>query len=86
MSKVRITADAGGRGTVHVDGHEMTNDVCGVSFIAWAGDEPECELHLIIHDAAIDGEAKVVVPPGTASALEALGWTPPAEPVGEARG
>jgi hypothetical protein len=86
VSKVRITADGLGRGTVHVDGHEMSNDVRGVSFNAWAGDSTEVELNLIIHDAAIDGEAKVVVPPGTAAALEALGWTPPTEPVGEARG
>jgi hypothetical protein len=51
VSKVRITADGLGRGTVHVDGHEMSNDVRGVSFNAWAGDSTEVELHLIIHDA-----------------------------------
>lgn len=61
-----------------VNGHDLTDAVCGVSVTSRAGHLSEVELDLRVYmvDTYGDG-AEVLIPPATRDALIALGWTPP---------
>lgn len=73
----RISLDATGGGKIEIDGHDITDTVCGLTFKAGAGCVPQLVLDLVIHTGEIDGETDVHIPADTAATLVDLGWTPP---------
>lgn len=81
MAHVEITDDGGGRGTVTVDGHDLSRAVQRVSVNLAAGGTAEIELDLAVLEVTrlnVLG-AQVVIPGDTRDALVKLGWTPPEE-------
>lgn len=78
MSKVKIQLN-GKRGTVIVDGHDVSAAVASVAINADALSGHHVELRLATLDTEVDGEPSVGIPQRTHDALVALGWTPPVE-------
>ncbi|MFD9444958.1 hypothetical protein [Streptomyces sp. NPDC060001] len=75
---VKITTRASGCSSIELDGQPLR----GVrSFVlrAGAGERPELELEVLVHDISTFAEAIVLVPSDTAETLVALGWKPPPE-------
>lgn len=72
---------ASGRGTVRVDGHDISNAVTGINVGVKAGELTLVILNLAVDTSRLDGRDVIVdVPVETAFALERLGWTPPPPP------
>ncbi|PBC80123.1 hypothetical protein BX265_4959 [Streptomyces sp. TLI_235] len=65
-----------GKGTVSVDGVELRG-VRSVSVEGAVGVIPRLVVEVVLHEAVVDGELLITVPPKTAATLAALGWTPP---------
>jgi hypothetical protein len=81
----RISLDALGRGTVEVDGHDISDAVRGFTLSGEVGHRPRLGLELCVYTSEADGDdVQVHIPDDTAAALVALGWTPPddGQPVG----
>lgn len=77
MSRVEIATD-GGRGTVVVDGVDMSGVVSRVTVQASVEQLPVITLELPAVAASLTfDQAVVVVHEQTHDALVALGWTPP---------
>lgn len=65
---------------ITVDGVPLTG-VRRATFVTEVGHLPTLTLDLLLHEAEVDGETVVTVPPATAATLIALGWTPPGQEV-----
>ena len=79
MSEVKITHD-GVRGTVEIDGQDVSNAVAGASVEVKAGYIPEVTLDLrviSVRELSLEN-ARVLLPDDVAELLQRLGWTPPA--------
>lgn len=76
VADVQIRTE-GERGTVVVDGHDISTGVTGVDVEALAGQMPIVTLHLAMPTVLVDGEAVVRLPEVTVDALRQLGWTMP---------
>lgn len=72
-----ITIDECGRGTVHLDGHDVGNDICGLTLTAKVNESTRLELNVLPDGVDASGEVTVDIPPGAAALLERIGWTPP---------
>jgi hypothetical protein len=74
----RICLDADGRGTVQVDGHDLSHATRGLSLHATVDARPQLLLDLRVDASEINAEdIDIRVPAETAAALVTLGWTPP---------
>lgn len=73
---VQVRLAGPGQGTIAVDGTEL-HKVRAVAVEAAVGEITRLTVELAVHEAEIDGEMVVIVPPETAASLLALGWTPP---------
>ncbi|MFJ3282458.1 hypothetical protein [Streptomyces halstedii] len=71
---------SGPKGTVLLDGHDVSHCVRGLTLTAdvRAG-TPRLELGLVLDEVQHDGHAQVYLPARVAELLTALGWTPPAD-------
>ena len=68
---------AGKRGTITVDGHDLSAAVVAVGFTAEAAEMPVVTLQLAYPSVLFEGEAEVKLPEATVEALVRLGWTRP---------
>ncbi|MDX2692946.1 hypothetical protein [Streptomyces ipomoeae] len=76
----RIRLDATGRGTIEVDGQNLSHATRGLSLHATVDARPQLLLDLRIDTSEINAEdIDIHIPADTAAALVALGWTPPSE-------
>jgi hypothetical protein len=77
--KIEIDVDGVGRGTITLDGHDVSGAVRGVRLSAEVGSVTEVELDLRLGYAQkVSGsEVQVIIPGDTARALHVLGWTAP---------
>lgn len=74
----RIRLDADGRGTVEVDGQDLSHATRGLSLHASVDARPQLLLDLRIDTSEITAEdIDIHIPAASYSALVALGWTPP---------
>lgn len=69
----------GGHGTIEIDGTDISRAVHSLTLESTADELPRLRLDLILLDVSTTAEARVLVPEEMASALVALGWTPPGE-------
>ncbi len=69
----------GHRGTILVDGHDISHCVRSLTFTGDVHDAPRLELGLVLEEVQHDGQAQVYLPARAAELLAALGWTPPAD-------
>lgn len=69
----------GPRGTVKIDGKDISQATRALQLTAAAGEIPELELDLHVFTSAITAntEMRIDVPEATAQALIAIGWKPP---------
>lgn len=69
----------GRRGTVKIDGKDISHATRALQLNAAAGEIPELQLDLHVFTSAITAntEMRVDVPEETAQALIAIGWKPP---------
>ncbi|MFE6816025.1 hypothetical protein [Streptomyces sp. NPDC057677] len=74
---VRIDVNGAGRGTVEVNGTDISHAVRAVRLGSEAGELPTVELELGVYDVSTQAEAQVYITEETEAALIALGWTPP---------
>jgi hypothetical protein len=80
MNRLKVSFDGPGRGTVELDGRDISGMVVGVSTGARVGEFPLAVLELRLHRGAdVDGLSIVRLAPETAELLTALGWKPPVE-------
>lgn len=75
-ASVRITGP--GRAEVLLDGRPLAG-VRSFTLGAAVNHVAVLTLELVVRTADIDGHVHTVIPPSTAAALAALGWTPPPE-------
>lgn len=68
----------GPTGTILVNDQDISHCVRGLTLTADIDSLPTLELDLVVHEATVEGQAVVSIPPRTADLLTALGWTPPA--------
>lgn len=61
---------------ITVDGQPLAG-VRRATFVTEVGHLPTLTIDLSLRGAEVDGQMHVTVPPATAAALVALGWTPP---------
>lgn len=88
---LKITADAAGTGTIEIDGMNIENVVRGLDISIRAGDPPtiSVELDLTVVTVEITSLAEaaerhlVNLSAEVSTVLQAMGWTPPAEPTNE---
>jgi hypothetical protein len=66
----------GTRGSVCIGGSEIEG-VRGFTLSGAAGRPARLDLDLIVYEAEVDGELRVVIPEATQRSLVELGWTPP---------
>jgi hypothetical protein len=77
---VVISLDHKGRGSLIVDGKDLSNGVGGLTLRSEAGKANVLTLDVIPHVVSMKGEVKVIVSDASHDALVAIGWTPPGEP------
>lgn len=79
MAAIALRVTPGGTNDkIVIDGRDVSRACRGYTLRAEVGCLPELTLDLVvIRPGDIDGEAEVIVPGETATALVALGWTPP---------
>lgn len=71
-----------GRGSIKLDGHEISHTVRSFTLGAGANDQTLLTLDLNLRDpGSLTGPVDAVVTEETAQTLIALGWTPPGPPV-----
>ncbi len=75
IRNAKVSLHPGG-GRVEVDDVVLTG-VRRAVIEGAAGEIPQLTLELISHEAEIDGQMRVTIPPKTAVTLAALGWTAP---------
>ena len=75
---LRIGSEGVG-GAVHLDGHDISNALAGVSLHMKSGHLPTAVLDVYVHEMPTGDvrEAHVDLPPATRDLLVRLGWTPP---------
>ncbi|MGW1295148.1 hypothetical protein [Streptomyces sp. NPDC002533] len=69
----------GPRGTILVDGQDISHCVRGFELTGSVDARPALGLDLLIDEAEVDGKPQVYLPAHVAELLTALGWTPPAD-------
>lgn len=74
MTHVVIKIDETGRGSLQIDGIDMSDVVSGVSFQSSAGEVSRVVLTIPVAPFAADMEADVDLDAETAEALRSLGW------------
>jgi len=86
---ISITSKAGALGAqVLLDGTNIANGVDAITVTMRAGQPTSVELNIPVIDITEiqHAGARVYISPASRAVLEALGWTPPAEPGEEAAG
>lgn len=79
--RLAITPTTDGGYTVTVDGHDIAPALTGITLNMGEDQPPQATVGLRITTPEIQPiQADVAVPPETAAALQALGWTPPPAP------
>lgn len=69
---------AKGKGTIEVDGNDLSSSARGCTLKLAAGTVPVLTVDLLLwDDVDAEGEAVVLVPDKTGAVLTALGWAPP---------
>jgi hypothetical protein len=76
----------GDRGTIKVNGVDISNAITGFAFNAGVGLIPEVTLDLRVHELQYDGPARIFIPEDTEKTLRALGWKAPEEVSGNDTG
>lgn len=79
LREVHLVIDPHGRGSIVVDGVDLSLAVNGVELQSQVGDTTRMSLSLVAPRIEFDGQATIEVRDPTRGALIALGWTPPAE-------
>lgn len=74
MTHVVIKIDETGRGSLQIDGIDMSNVVSGVSIQAATGEVPRVVLTIPTAPIAAELDADVDLDAETAEALRSLGW------------
>ncbi len=73
-----IAINGAGRGSISLDGQDVSKATRGFALTGSVGDVTRLELDLaIFEDAKLSGEVDVIIPPAAVELLERLGWTPP---------
>ncbi len=73
-ASIRVTGPC--RAEVLLDGQPLAK-VRRFALSAAVNELAVLTLELVVHTCDIDGQMVTLLPPGTAAALAALGWTPP---------
>lgn len=76
VADVQIKTE-GKRGTVIIDGHDISTGVTYVGIAAPAGQMPTVTLHVAMPTVFYEGKAEIEIPHAVEAALVRLGWTPP---------
>ena len=79
MRTVQLRIGADSRGSIVVDGNDLSKAVNGVEVWSRVGHTTTLTLHMVAPVVEIDGQCAIEIVDKTRDALIALGWTPPIE-------